>query len=199
MQLLLSRQQLKSRLLSSPAADKTSVEGRGFLKEISSVFLSLPDIRSETTAAASWDELGHVYFGAEKGYLQFMKVRKQRSVIVKEDGEWRADEREGVTMQRCDEKDRMYWRMGRWKKCIGVNWWRFTTHFEQLWDLNCTSKSEHWIATAPKHNRLLFSPRSLTEKAVSGLIYDLQYSHIQYNTTCYHMTRQGRVVSDTVL
>lgn len=47
MQLILSLQQLKILPLTSPVADKTSVEGRGFFKEILSVFLSLPDIRSE--------------------------------------------------------------------------------------------------------------------------------------------------------
>ena len=47
MQVISSLQQLKIRLLFSPAADKTSVERGAFLKKISSVFLSLPVIRSD--------------------------------------------------------------------------------------------------------------------------------------------------------
>lgn len=66
MQLILSLQQLKSLLLSSPAADKTSVEGRGFFKEISSVFLSLPDIRSEPQRQPLETRPGRVYSALKK-------------------------------------------------------------------------------------------------------------------------------------
>lgn len=93
MQLILSLQQLKSLLLSSPAADKTSVEGRGFFKEISSVFLSLPDIRSEPQQQPLETRPGRVY-SALKKLSAIYEGAKQRSVIVEEDGEERADERE---------------------------------------------------------------------------------------------------------
>lgn len=86
MQLLLSRQQLKSLLLSSPAADKTSVEGRGFLKEISSVFLSLPDIRSEPRRPPP-ETNSAMFIRRRKRLSAISEGAKQRSVIVKEDGE----------------------------------------------------------------------------------------------------------------
>lgn len=66
MQLILSLQQLKSSLLSSPPADETSVEGGGFFKEISSVYLSLPDIRSEPQRQPLETRPGRVYSALKK-------------------------------------------------------------------------------------------------------------------------------------
>lgn len=93
MLLILSPQQLESPRTSSHVADKTSVEQRGFL-EISSVFLSLPDTKSqpqrrrrrrppETTADS-------VYSAPKRGLSALYEGAKQTSVIVEEDEDERA-------------------------------------------------------------------------------------------------------------
>lgn len=66
MQVFSSLQQLKSLLLTSHQADKTSVEGREPFKEISSVFLSLPDIRSEPQRQPLETQPGHNYLALKK-------------------------------------------------------------------------------------------------------------------------------------
>lgn len=63
---ILSLHQLKSLLLSSSQADKTSVQERECFKEISSVLLSLPRHPIRTSAAASGDEARPRLCGAKK-------------------------------------------------------------------------------------------------------------------------------------
>lgn len=87
---ILSLHQLRSLLLSSPKADETSVQGRECFKEISSVLLSLPDIRSEPLETRP----GHVYLALKKRLSAMSEGAKQRSVVVGEDGVERVDERE---------------------------------------------------------------------------------------------------------
>lgn len=123
MLLILSQQQLRSLLLSSPQADKTSEERRGFFKEISSVFSFPPWHPIGTSAAASGDEAWTCLFGAKEGYLRCTKALSRDLLPWRRTGRkelmsgWR---REGVTVQekerRGDEKDRTYGRKARWEK-----------------------------------------------------------------------------------
>lgn len=115
MQLILSVQQLKSCLLFSPQADKTSVRGREFLKEISSVFLSLPDIRAP--AAASGDEARRCAFGAEKNVI--CSVWKHWTEIGHSGGGWG-----GTTWWAGGGKEKLEegWRKGT--MCRRETWWK---------------------------------------------------------------------------
>lgn len=86
MLLVLSLQQLDSPRLSSPVADKTSVEEGGFL-EISSVFLSLPDTKSKPQRQPPEAAPGHVCSAWKKLICSLW-----RSVYAEED----VDERSSI-------------------------------------------------------------------------------------------------------
>ena len=149
MLLILSRQQLRSLLLSSPLHRliKQVRNGEDFSKRFHLFSLSPPWHPIGTSAAASGDEAWTCLFGAKEGYLQRTKALSRDLSLWRRTGRkelmsgWK---REGVMVQekerRGDEKDRMYRRKARWEN-TGA---REERNVKRSRDAECISYSDQW-------------------------------------------------------